>query len=183
MRLVAVLFRSGDLCRRAGLIACVSVAGLLTVALSGCFGGTEATQRRVENARGIGEIQRFTFDAPPRMALRWIGNDKVVYLTWSGYATVDLSTGAVTETPDASVTPPNPSPEPVRTTRLTPKASYGLWRVSSDSRFLYADESGDVRCGSLLVSPNQDLVACSYGAFDRLRDDTVDSGPAVIRLR
>jgi hypothetical protein len=47
---------------------------------------------------------------------------------------------------------------------------------------LKADDSGDVRCSSMLVSPDGEYVACKYIVADRWAE-TKESWPAVIRLR
>jgi hypothetical protein len=47
---------------------------------------------------------------------------------------------------------------------------------------LRADDSGDVRCTALLVSPDGKYVACKYIVSDRWAESK-ESSPAVIRLR
>jgi len=152
---------------------------LVSLVVGGC--GTEETERRVEEARGVGEIRLFSFEAPPSSAHEWLSNDGVVFLTLNGTATVDLKTGDVTERVDSGITPSNQPPRPVPSAKLPPGARYGPWEVTGDSRFLRADESGDVRCAALLVSPDGKHAACTYIVTDRMAESS-SGGPAVIRL-
>lgn len=141
---------------------------------------TEATQRRVEAARGTGVTQ--IFDLAPRYPLNWLNDDVVVFLTGNGTATIDLRTGPVTDRPDPTLVPPNPSPERTGSFELPPPAQYGPWTVQGNGRSLKADDSGDVRCGALLVSPDKDYVACNDITTDRMAESS-SGHAAVIRLR
>ncbi|MCC6226288.1 MAG: hypothetical protein IT195_07770 [Microthrixaceae bacterium] len=152
---------------------------LIAMVLAAC-NLTEATERRVEAARGTGETQ--IFDIAPRYPLKWLNDDVVVFLTGNGTATIDLRTGAVTDRPDPTLVPPNPSPERTGSFELPPHAKYGPWTVQGNGLSLKADDSGDVYCGALLVSPDEDSVACNYIVTDRMAES--NSGrAAVIRLR
>jgi hypothetical protein len=159
----------------------VLVVAVAAVAAGGCGFGTGEAERRVEKARGIGETYLFEFGS--RSLLEWIDNDTVVFVSIDGTATIDIATGAVTEKADPTVVPPNPIPQPAPGgKKLTPGSQYGPWEVSTDARFLFADDSGDVRCGALLVSPDGRHVACDYIVIDRMAESGKGSA-AVIRLR
>jgi hypothetical protein len=155
---------------------------VLLLTLSGCSGlwGTEQAEKRVETARGVGETRLFEMAA--RYPLEWIDDDVVVFLTWVGTATVDLRAGTVTEKRDPSLMSPNPLPERAPSRKLPPGKHFGPWQVSSDSRVLYADSSGDVSCGAMLVSPDGTKLACHYIVTDRMAE-TSKGAAAVVRLR
>jgi len=153
---------------------------LASLALGACASGTREAEERVENARDIGETRLFDFAA--RSPLEWIGNDAIVFVSIDGTATIDLATGAVAKKADPSVVPPNPIPQPAPGKKLSPGVQYGPWKVTGDSRFLIADESGDVRCGALLLSPDGSYVARNYIVTDRMAESSRGQ-PAVIRLR
>jgi hypothetical protein len=158
----------------------VLAEALVCALLGGCLFDTEEAERRVEEAKGVGETQ--LFEIASRHPLTWVSDDRIRFLTWFGTATIDISTGAVTEQPDPSLRPPNPHPERDRSAKLPAGARFGPWEVTGDSRFLVADDSGDVRCGALLVSPNGEYVACHYIVTDRMAESST-GGAAVIRLR
>lgn len=154
----------------------------LVSVLAGCSLTTAAAERRVDEARGIGETRRYTFHTPPTRPFEWIDEETVVFLTTRGTATIDLATGSVTERTDPDITPSHQPERPVQGPKLQPHSRYGPWKVTGDARFLTADSHGDVRCGSLLVSPDRRFVACSYGIVDRMAESSTGA-PAVIRLR
>jgi len=157
-------------------------AALLVLPLAGCLFGTEEAERRVEQARGVGEMTRLTFSAPPIGPFEWVSDHEVVFLMLSGRVTVDIATGELTEVEDPTVTPSTQSPAPAAERTLPPGNRYGPRQVTSDGRFLTTDDSGDVSCGALLVSPDGRYVACSYTVTDRMAESS-QGGPAVIRLR
>lgn len=151
----------------------------LCLTIAGCVYSTQETERRVEITRGVGETRVYPFGGSP---LRWTDSHVVVFLALAATATVDLDRGTVTTETDPTLSPSNPRPERVGVKTLPPAARYGPWTVKGNGRTLTADNSGDVTCGSILVSPDGQYVACSYAVVDRMAESR-ETRAAVIRLR
>jgi hypothetical protein len=174
-----------DAPRRLSVLPWLLFAVVAVGAAGGCGFGTGDAERRVEQARGIGETYLFTFSRPPSGALEWVSDHEVVFLTLGGRATVDVRTRTVTEVEDPSVTLHTwgqTFTAPLSSRTLPSGTRYGPWEVMSNGGRLKADESGDVTCSALLVSPDRKYVACGYSVFDRWTESR-DGAPAVIRLR
>jgi hypothetical protein len=160
------------------------IAGAIFVVLPLSFAllfTTRWTERRVEHARGVGEIQILPFSGVP---FQWLSDDVVVYQTYRGTTTVSLTAGVIREDVDPSITP---STDRTRATFDTfPVGSrFGPWEVVNKHGVggaFAADDSGDVKCEGPLVSPDGSRLACTYRVTDRWAESS-ETSAAVIRLR